>query len=969
MWKIEVYPSLMEGAAIEKHECDLESLGAWLDAAGLPWRSDKDQPVTVSIGSNSYLKSDWDKPVPDGTLLKIRVLPRAVMATWAFWEVVLANLAVSIGISLLMRKKKAAPTTASASAKSLDTSSATANSSRLGSVVPELAGTFKRYPDYLTPPHRRFVSGDPRTQTVTFHTCIGPGQYLIPDETICIGNTPFSTMGANASYTIYQPNADLTGLDTNENWYSSPEVGATSGGSAGLTLNATLDQRQNIDPPSYIFGSNTVTRSGTNPGTWPETWDIGTIVQVTSYGTYSTQQNKQFYGGNYIKVWEIAGGPGAFRYLGLPVGVTGSLTGPSSTNFSIDVGATGMGNPSGGTPYLTPYAVYTCRVVSASINSDYSGFVRIARGETQPLGAPNIVIPNYFDSMTVTLVKKSYTAFKITAKTPTQITVQQVIRGAYDSPSSIGVWTYDSSFPGFIVGTSTGTASPVSLVAASAYGVISNFKSVPLGQKTQTIELDFFFPGGLVKTNNDGSLDWVLVQVQVYITDPATNYSFNQVLTYVQITPDQLGYTETFNLPYPMNPTVSVRRVNANYNQANISETVVWYAMKSKLATVNSYPNWTTMGISMLSGGKIGAASENQINLIATRILPTITSAGTISTTPSPTRQISAFALYIAKTLGYDPTQIDLAQFAALEAIWGSRGDTFDYVFDATTGKEALTTVLDAGFADITVQDGKLSPVRDAARTQFEQVYSAQNMLPNTFKRTFKAPRPDDTDGIELEYTDASLGYITKTIVCALPNSPQSRLQKLTLKGVTDGVRAWRYGMRKIREQVYRPWSYEFSTELDAMCSNYLSYVPIFDEIPSFHQSAVLTDISGTGPIILTISEPIDWTAYALQPMTCAIRGRNGEISPLWTCTQPSNASTNQVQISATDAAAFTAWMPADPFNVSRGEPLHVLIGRSDKFCFPALVTGVSPSGDNTVSVKAVSYNAAVYADDNNTPS
>src|SRR5690625_7329530 len=74
---------------------------------------------------------------------------------------------------------------------------AKANEAKLGQVVPELAGRFIRYPDYLTPPRRRFVS--PREQWVEFLACVGPGHYQILPHDIKIGDTRIGALGEGAS--------------------------------------------------------------------------------------------------------------------------------------------------------------------------------------------------------------------------------------------------------------------------------------------------------------------------------------------------------------------------------------------------------------------------------------------------------------------------------------------------------------------------------------------------------------------------------------------------------------------------------------------------------------------------------------------------------------------------------------------------------------------------------------------------
>ncbi|MCR4146666.1 MoaD/ThiS family protein, partial [Alcaligenes faecalis] len=158
----------------------------------------------------------------------------------------------------------------------LETTSAKANQPKLGDVVPELAGRFRRFPDYLTPPRRRFVNW--REQWLEFHACIGPGQYQIHDADVKVGDTPFSALGADGSYAIYGPGADLSGTSTHEHWHTVPAVGGTSSGTAGLEMSTELANRENTQPASYSFDGSYIWRSSESE--FPPGWGAGTIVNI-----------------------------------------------------------------------------------------------------------------------------------------------------------------------------------------------------------------------------------------------------------------------------------------------------------------------------------------------------------------------------------------------------------------------------------------------------------------------------------------------------------------------------------------------------------------------------------------------------------------------------------------------------------------------------------------------------------------
>jgi hypothetical protein len=366
--------------------------------------------------------------------------------------------------------------------------------------------------------------------------------------------------------------------------------------------------------------------------------------------------------------------------------------------------------------------------------------------------------------------------------------------------------------------------------------------------------------------------------------------------------------------------------------------------------------------VKLRSGGKVSGTSESQINVIAQRKIEPL--GGGVKRVSS---RIEDYVQYIATTAGYTADSLHIEELARLGAIWAARGDTINHVFDETTVEQALSTTLAVGFADLTVENGKLKPVRDEARTVFEQAYSAQNMLQGGLERQFKAPRPDDIDGVEVDYMDTNT-WTRKTVVCTLPNSLRIRLKKVKIDGVTDRTRAWRHGMRQLLISKYRTWSYSFSTELDAMCSNYLSYVPIFDEIPSYSQTALVTDVQPSasipGALQVTLTEDVKWEDYNANVVIIAFRDTTGVCSDFSYCIKTAIPNIVEVQAMTSPLPAFLT----NPRRINQGEPIHAFIGVTNKICLPSLITEIAPNGYNQVNAKAVNYDARVYENDDKEP-
>lgn len=781
----------------------------------------------------------------------------------------------------------------------LETAEGRANEAKLGDVVPELAGRFKRYPDYLTPPRRYFVNQ--REQWLEFHACIGPGRYQINPSDVKVGDTPFSGLGDSGQFKIYEPGASLTGTTTHEHWFTVDEVGGTSSGTAGLELTTDPANRTNSNPASYTFDGNTITRSD---GSFPPGWGQGTVVSIAVARTLTYAVT----GGGGFPLPEPNVFTGDFAHLyplpeGFPVVVTGAVSG-TFLALEVNIDAQGQGSLQLWIPGTPP-------------SESSPG--------TDPEPISNLSPGDY--TLTTTVGARTYT---ISANNESSI---ELVEANFPSYSSVGDIAYSSG---------------------RVYGEWTNlYTSTPAKEQSNTYECDIFAPGGIAYIEDNGDLSNRSVGVEFQARNVVTGVFTNFNRTYTARSLNGIGFTERFTLPVGQY-NWRVRRTSASATETNIRDTVHWYGLKARLPTRASYPRWTTMSIRLRSGGKIAAQSENQINVIATRILPTLQPNGTWGA-PEPTRDISAFAKYITDTLGYAEDQWEMDELVRLHNdFWVPRGETCDHVFDLMTSKQALDITLAAGMSEFTVSNGAIRPVRDDVRTQFEQGYSPQNMT-GVLSRTFSSIRPDTPDGVEVEYIDETT-WAKSTVICALPGSDRVRLESMKLDGVTDRDRAWRIGMRRQRARIFRNWDYGFETGLEALNSEYLSYVPLFDDLAGYGTSALLVGIApiGDNQYMLTLSEPLEWQEGDTHVV--AYRDLSGDLHGPFPA------------LPGVDDYTVVATIPGSVPTVSlRAELPHVYFGTIENWCFPALITEIDPTDTTTGTVRAVNYAPEVYLDDNRT--
>lgn len=747
--------------------------------------------------------------------------------------------------------------------KQLSAAEGKANVARLNENVPEQYGRFAFYPSYLVPPRRQFT--DPRKQQLEMLLCQGEGEYDI--HSIEIGNTPISELDG-ASVVVYQPNADLSAETCAENWYSAPEVGGTSAGTAGLDLSSVADTSITPTGTSFTFNGNTITSTED----FPDSWGSGTVFSVSVLQTVTLSEES-------IGLEEYTGFSGSWQDLQLSVGTQVDCIGVFEGRAQV--------------------AAISGNVVLLERNTG-SGLTPVRLPTSTGAAAFGMAIPN-----------RKYTVNGVAGNTA----IVDNAYGGWDSLSGLPTWDVDEST---IYGESAGP-----------------FVICPRNERTQTIEVDFYFPQGLY--GND--LSNRSVTVVISYRDSYTSSPWQSVTkTYTAKTLDQIGFTERIILPGSWLPEVRVQRKGARSTSGNAQDIIQWYGARSLLPTPTRYQNWTTIAVRIQGLGQISASSENQVKVTSTRKINGVA-----------TRRISDAFIHILEKASYPLDNVDLVALNQLESVyWTPRGETFDAVIQSGTLKQVLDQILSAGMAEFTEQDGVITPIRKGVRTiaQDTLVFSAQT---NTdFSRTFTSARHDDHDGVEVEYQDEDMGYVSNTVIAKLPDSLGIKLEKIKLVGVTNKDRAYRIGMRLAGEQRYQRWTYSWGTELDLLAASYGSYVLLCPEIPSMGQSSL---VAGYTDGVLVLYEDLTWVQG--RQHVFGYMKKDGSITGIHTA-----------QRGASDSQIITTASP--PGDVE--EP-SIIFGTAERFSFPAIVSKITPSSDFKVKAEAVNYDARVYEYDNATAS
>jgi hypothetical protein len=268
-----------------------------------------------------------------------------------------------------------------------------------------------------------------------------------------------------------------------------------------------------------------------------------------------------------------------------------------------------------------------------------------------------------------------------------------------------------------------------------------------------------------------------------------------------------------------------------------------------------------------------------------------------------------------------------------------------------------LKTITNAGMSYFLLSDGMASVGREGVKPWTGMITPQE--ATSDLTTSFKSPNEDDYDGVDVTYIN-EVTWAEETVQCRLTGNPTPvKVEDFNLDGVLNQDRAWRIGMRRLLGYQLQRLSHETSTEMDALCYQYMDRVIFTDDIPgNFTLSCLITDMSfNSTKITLHLSEPPDWT---FANPRVVIRDQEGQASALLI---PAKVDEYTLTVPYSSALSPESWVMDDP-NI---EPLRLMFCSSVRVGYDALIGEISPGSDGTNDVTAIQYNPAKYQYDDAT--
>ena len=479
------------------------------------------------------------------------------------------------------------------------------------------------------------------------------------------------------------------------------------------------------------------------------------------------------------------------------------------------------------------------------------------------------------------------------------------------------------------------------------YEWLGPFLACPDGETLDAFEVNINFQSGLVRYTDKGNKRSMPVRLVIQYRKVGTTTWQQQSPFYSRSTENQIGFTHRYNVS-PGQYEIRMRRTEP-VKGGSTRDQVFWQALRSRLSKRPAkYEGVTTMAVTVRTGNRLAAMSDRRISVTPTRLYN-----GHVS------RSISGSLYHVLESLGFTASQIDTAAIDALEqTYWTPRGETFDWATsDSKSALEVLQTIVSAGMGYFLLSDGLISAGREGIKPWVGMITPQETT--EELQTAFKAPSQDDYDAVDVTYI-SSTTWAEETVQCRLPGSATPmKVEDFKLDGVLNADRAYRIGMRRLLGYQLQRLQHTTSTEMDALCYQFMDRIVLADDIPGGQTlSCLITDMTyDSSKITMVLSEPPDWS---FESPRVIIRHQDGRAAEMLV---PTRIDDFTISVPYSAALEPELWVMNDPYI----ESPRLLFCSSVRVPHDALVGEISPGSDGISQVTAIQYHPGKYAYDDAT--
>ena len=474
---------------------------------------------------------------------------------------------------------------------------------------------------------------------------------------------------------------------------------------------------------------------------------------------------------------------------------------------------------------------------------------------------------------------------------------------------------------------------------------------------------NFEFPRGLT---NSGAATTVQLDMILQEVDGTGTPVAAEEHNYVDITDNTLDpRAYTFKLV----PGTTGRRYQAKVVNLLPSPTdtdqVKWVdltGMEDVVAT--DFGGITTVQIVTRATELATQAQARKFNAVVTRKLVTYSGGGVTSVEAATARMADAMLNILTDpSMGNKPAaQIDLDELYAIQdaldadAIYDDKLGRFCYTFsdqNSPVGDEVLAC---ANSCRVFVTRGgdMVNFSRDEKQDTRVTLFNQRNKRPDSETKTISMQKPNDPDGVSLEWSDETTGE-AGTITIPEGSAPANP-STIKAAGIRNYYQAWNRARFEYLRLVYLRQRVSTQVTMDGLL------VSLGDRVANVDGTLIKSqggEVVGVNDLAITTSERLDFEGSATGSMI--LRDSDGSVSVPVQVTQGSQA--NEVVL-ASLPFALTVRGDSD-YQIGT---LYTFNPNSDHTAQDYMINSIKPGSDGYVTVGMTNYTDEIYAPDTETP-
>lgn len=829
------------------------------------------------------------------------------------------------------------------------------NKHRTSERVPDIYGNVKSIPDLIAPLYRYYADN---VQVEEALLSIGTGYFEIDPDQVKEGETPINTI-EGASLSVYEPNTLTTGaaqIQIGEAFTDAPIVAKQV---------SSVDGKQKlISPNSNVVKYKSISFSGNSISSGPGVqgseinliWNAVTNNFFSNTVDFSVNFAEKFVNGEQIIIENAIYGSAP------DINISGTT----------DVDATGILTIASATNIVDPGKYKKIRISSLTVDDLVEGQLSLA-GEylvsniikTGSAGAwfYEVILASNYAETNINFSRMSADGTGILSAVLTDHDENIDLSGTYTissvSASGITLVNPASVNPDWLLLSSLTQQQIADMLGRSITfkGTSENFIGwYYAGNKdTEGMMLNFLAANGIYEGDRAKQVAIEVHYQQVVDGVPTGQiYKTGLVMQGKANNRDQVGATVREILPFTGQFRFRAKRINDNGSSANLIDDVVFESAYSFYETKKlAYEYDTTIRLKRLAIGSGTNASE--LNLPVTRKLYSyrdgIQSAGRIPTSNFADIIINmALDPFIGR---FDISEIDVQSLYEvsdeIETYFGTpKACEFNYTFDNKNSsyQEMAFAVAEAVFCTARRENGKHFFTFEKETPNSLILFNHRNIKPESLTKTNLFGAPDEYEGVEFKWRDATDDYAEAVI--KLPHDGLANYKTIESNGVTNAIQAHLLAHRAWNKMQFNRKTIEFTAygEADLVTRN--DRIAIVDDVFKMLGSGEVETQNNT---VLTLDNPISLEAGESHVIHLQLKDGSVDVINI----------VNQLGESQVELARI----PLMPLVVSGVvNATYSITKASDQESEAYLIQEKSPSATFETGVSAIKYDTRYYSND-----